>query len=424
MAKPKPSQPTRFKIFVLPRYSESSLAAEPETITVSVTTDKIKKGPSDDRMYVRDAPFKRPYEGFQGPPYRGPVNPPVAPNAAGHFDHLDVNSREFLCATMYATVRRTLDIWEGYFRRGIPWFFRLDYKRLELIPLVEWDNAQSGYGFLEFGYARGVGGGPDKTRPYCENFDVLAHELGHNIIFTEVGVPSSGMSETEYYGGFHESAADLVAIVATLHFEKIVKHLLESSKGNLFSENELSRIGEVSASSQIRMALNYEKMSTVSREPHDLSLPLTGAIFDVFVEMFQKELVTARLISQDLADRSFGPEGGIVDPDALEEEFAAAYSGHEAEFKQALEKARDEFGRLLAETWQRLSPEYLDYSDVAAAMLDADDVLTGGRHQDTIRVCFRWREIGVPAGSRLRTRFSVDKCLGHPPQQAAVNRVG
>lgn len=410
MAKTHRPEPTRFRIFVLPRYSESPLAAQPETITVSTPTNKITKGPADERMYVRDAQFKKPYADNDGPPYRGQANPPVLPGPDGHFDRIDVHSREFLCATMYATVRRTLDIWESYFGRTIPWFFRLDLKRLELIPLVEWDNAQSGYGFLEFGYARGPGGKPDKTRPYCENFDVLAHELGHNILFSEVGVPSSPKFETEEYGGFQESGADLVAIVATLHFHTIVDHLLATSKGNLFTENELSRIGEVGKSSQIRLALNAEKMSTVSREPHDLSLPLTGAIFDIFVEMYQKELVQAGLISQSLADRSFGPEGGEVDHDAMEAEFAAAYTGHEAGFKKCLEKSRDDFGRLLATTWQHLSADHLHYTDVAKALFDADTKLFAGRHADTIRVCFRWREITLSGNARERTRFMIEEC--------------
>ncbi len=72
-----------------------------------------------------------------------------------------------------------------------------------MIPLINWNNAQSGYGFLEFGFGRAVVDGQTITIPYCQNFDVLAHELGHSI--AEVGTPSSS-TETYEYGGFHESA--------------------------------------------------------------------------------------------------------------------------------------------------------------------------------------------------------------------------
>ena len=102
---------------------------------------------------------------------------------------------------MYATVRRVLDIWEDYFGHRLDWHFESQFERLELIPLIDWDNAQSGFGFLEFGFGRTVSGTVDHTRPYCENFDVLAHELGHSIIFSEVGFPSSPADEGIDYGG-------------------------------------------------------------------------------------------------------------------------------------------------------------------------------------------------------------------------------
>jgi len=130
-------------------------------------------------MFVVDAINKNPYSEFTGPPYAGAARPPVRPATDGHFDQISVDSADFLAATMYATVRRTLDLWEAYFGRKIPWHFEMTYPRLELIPAVNWDNAQSGYGFLEFGFGRSLFGGPDRTKPYCENFDVLSHELGH-----------------------------------------------------------------------------------------------------------------------------------------------------------------------------------------------------------------------------------------------------
>ncbi len=82
-------------------------------------------------MYVVDALDKSPYGRFTGPPYEGESRPPVQPGADGHFDKIDVDSREFSCATMYATVRRVLDIWEDYFGKTIQWHFRLHFDRLK-----------------------------------------------------------------------------------------------------------------------------------------------------------------------------------------------------------------------------------------------------------------------------------------------------
>lgn len=112
---------TRFRIFPQPRFLES--IREPEVIRVSVPPSKIQPGPADERMFVVDAVNKQPYSRYLRPQYQGAKNPPVEPSSNGHFDHLELDSREFSCATMYATVRRVLDIWEDYFSHRIPGHF-------------------------------------------------------------------------------------------------------------------------------------------------------------------------------------------------------------------------------------------------------------------------------------------------------------
>ncbi|MGB5636671.1 MAG: hypothetical protein WBM44_15095 [Waterburya sp.] len=397
---------TKFKVFPQPRFL--SAFSQPETITISVPPHMIEAGPADDRFYVVDAINKRPYRYPYLPPYRGPSNPPIQPDpATGHFDHLDVDSREFKCAHMYAIVRRALDIWEDYFGRRIEWHFNSWYQRMELIPLIHWDNAHSGWGFLEFGFGRTEWGGIDLSKPYCMNHDILAHELGHSIIFSQVGVPEN---TTDEYWGFHESAGDVVALISLLHFDKVVSHLLDRSKGNLFTVNELSRVGELSHSREIRRAFNYKRMSNIvdRSKPHDLSEPLTGALFDIFVEVFQKELVKSGLIDQELADLSYhGPEEP-VDDSLIQDKFDLAYVGKESEFKSALFRARDYWGELLAKTWSSLSSlNYLYYANVVSSLLSTDINLTGGEHQEIIRKSFVWREISFPDDSIAFRSFYV-----------------
>jgi hypothetical protein len=251
------------------------------------------------------------------------------------------------------------------------------------------------------------------------NFDVLAHEFGHSLIFSILGEPVSPSDSAVDYGGMHESSGDLVAILGSLHFESVLTHLLDTTKGNLFSSNELSRVGELSESRQIRIAFNYLRMSDVNDEPHLRSLPLTGGVFDVMVEVFQKELVSQGLISADLATRSTNaPAGQAVDA-SIQAEFAEAYVGNEKGFKNALIAARDYLGQLLARTWSNLSPNFLTYHDVVRTLLRMDGEITGGRHGQTIRDCFSWREIQPPAGSRLYSIYRADDCL---PALADVNR--
>ncbi|MEU4695199.1 hypothetical protein [Actinoplanes sp. NPDC023714] len=420
---------TRFRIFPQPRFltkaDGSPLFPEPETVVVAPEPGAVTAGPADDRMFVVDAVGKLPYNQFFRPPYTGAANPPVQPGPDGHFDHLDPATRDFSAATMYATVRRVLDIWQDYFGRTIEWHFSTAFAKLELIPLIEWNNAQSGFGFLEFGFGRTPTGTIDHSRPFCENFDVLAHELGHSIIFAEVGVPASPLDEGIDYGGMHESSGDLVAIVASLHFHSLVDMLLENTKGNLLTINGLDRVGELSDTRQIRIAFNALRMSDVDDEPHNRSLPLTGAVFDTMVEVFQQDLVDKKLISEDLRTRSTNLPGTAQDLEQIQDDFAAAYAGNEAAFKESLLLARDYLGRLLATCWSAMSPDFLTYHGVLRALLDADRQLTGGVHAAIIRACFAWREIAPVPTSMLLRQHTLTSCgLDSAPAPVAAGADG
>jgi hypothetical protein len=391
---------TRFRLF--PQSPVLEAYREPETVWISCEPGTIGPGPSDDRMYVIDALDKRPYEYPFLPPYKGPARPPVTSDAGGHFDYLHVDDPGFPAAHMYGTVRRVLDIWERYFGQRIAWHFSRLLPRLELVPYVDWENAHSGFGFLETGYEADEQG---RRELLCLNFDVLAHELGHLIIYGVVGTPAPGTETAEYYG-FHESAGDLVALIAVLRFDLVADHVLKQTAGNLYNLSELSRIGEISQTTQIRIADNDLKMSDVADaatpvqllcQParHLLAQPLTGAVFDLMVDIFQRTLLERGLISASL-DRASGRASGIaVDDSAIGAMFAAAYSGRHEAFKRALQDTGDYLGTVLAWAWRRLSPEYLSYEDVLELLLSADADLTGGKYRDTIMACFVWREIGV-----------------------------
>ena len=139
---------TRFRLYAQPPVLES--VGEPETVWISLPPGSVGPGPADQRMYVVDAVGKAtPYDFPSLPPWQGPRHAPVQPDRHGHFDHLDPACREFMSAHMYGTLRFVLDVWEGYWGEEIPWHFAADYPRLELVPAIEWNNAQTGYGFIE-----------------------------------------------------------------------------------------------------------------------------------------------------------------------------------------------------------------------------------------------------------------------------------
>jgi hypothetical protein len=323
-------------------------------------------------------------------------------DAAGHFDHLPIDSPEFEAAHVYGVIRFTLDVWERYFGGEIPWHFGAEYDRLEVSILPDLDNARMGYGFLEAGYHHEEETG--ELAPFTLNFDVLAHEVGHAIIYSVVGLPDPGAEQGEYFG-FHESAADLTALIAVLHFDSVIDRLLDNTRGNLDTYNELSRIGELSGNDQIRVADNTRRLSDFAAgwdDEHDLSEPLTGAAFDIFVDIYHELLLERGLISpavEDLADQV--EEDPAFEP-VIQAVFEEAYDADPQGFRAALVDARDTLGAYLAGTWSRLDADYLSYDDVMDAMLDTDLELSGGRYASIIAVDMAWRDIGsATVGPRL-----------------------
>jgi hypothetical protein len=394
---------TRFRLY--PQAPLASARWRPEIVWVSPPAGSVRPGPADRRMYVADAIDKeRPYDPEDLPPYRGAVYPPVAAGPDGHFDYLEPGSRAFEAAHMYGTIRFVLDAWERYLGGEIPWHFAEDLRRLELIPFVEWNNAQSGYGYIETGTAY-LDGRP--SHAFCLDFDVLAHELGHAFIYSLLGLPPPDRVSAEYLA-FHESAADCVAMIAVLHFDSVVEDLLTTSHGNLYLPNELNRIGELSATEQLRLASNSLTMADVPAlttptegltqpDRHLVGLPLTGAVFDILVEVFQEFLIEEGFISRELDELSRAEHDAPVE--AVQAGFDVAYAGRHDAFKAALLDARDYVGRLLARTWHLLSWD-VTFDGVAAAILAADDALTEGAGRNILIDNLAWRgiEIGFRAG--------------------------
>jgi hypothetical protein len=409
---------TRFRLFPQPPFLERY--RNPVTVRVSPPAGLVGPGPADDRMYVVAPIGKRWPYGFVRGPYGSPVlylpawdgprRPAAKPDARGHFDRIPIGTPEFEAAHVYAGVRWVLDIWESYFGRNIKWHFWRDYRALEISLLDGLDNAAGGYAFLEIGAGAPVAG---ELLPFSLNFDVIAHETGHLIVYSEIGVPSLGAEAGEYFG-FHESAADLVALFSAAHFEPVIDELFEVSRGNLYVLNELNRFAELSETTQIRVASNNVRLSEFSAgwsDEHDLSLPLTGALFDAALE--------------DLADRvQRVPEYEHL----VQAGFDRAYASDGAGFRKAFADSRDLMGRYIAEAWRRLTPDYLTYSAVGAALMAVDRELSGGRYERLMRMNFLWREIGdVRVGPWLAPATAPSHTLSaraaRPEDQAEMPRL-
>ena len=411
---------TRFRLF--PQTPNADDDVEPEIVYVSSPVGSLGPGPSDERMYTVYPEGKQTHYGAytneEGdplmflPPWHGEISPPVEPGPDGHFDHLQPGTREFEAAHLFGCARFTLDVWEGYFGRQIDWHFANDYNRLELSLLPSVDNAFMGWGFLEAGGIEVEG----QYSAFYLNFDVIAHEIGHGIIYSEVGLPPGQGDDAEYLG-FHESAGDITSMIASMHFDSVIDNLLQKTRGNLYTLNRLTRFAETASHNQIRLAANNHVMSEFAEvwdDEHDLGEPLTGAVFDILVDVFHEKLLSHGLISKDLESLSDTLEGQNNYTEVLQAQFDKFYYAEPEGFRHTLLLARDYLGSYLADTWQLLDAESLSYKGVAMTLVDVDHAVSGGRFANIIADNFNMREIGqyVP-GKRISKPEGGSHLLAH-----------
>ena len=79
-----------------------------------------------------------------------------------------------------------------------------------------------------------------RPQPFCLNYDIMAHETGHSILFSQIGVPAPDQISVPFLA-FHGSFADLVALIGVLHFGSVQTRLLEQTGGNLYVLNLVNR---------------------------------------------------------------------------------------------------------------------------------------------------------------------------------------
>jgi hypothetical protein len=371
---------TRFRLF--PQFDEGLPA---ETVIVSSPPGSLTAGPGDERMYVANAlrksdPYAPP---LYMPPYDAPVHPAAEPDPHGHFDHLPEHLPQFRAAHLFGTVRLVLDIFEHAMGERIAWWHPHAPVRVELVPVVHWQNAQSGPGFLETGLW------PDDDgvlQPFCLNFDVIAHEVGHEMLFARLGLPR-GAIDSQFLA-FHEFFGDMVALLGALHFSSVRARLLEQTAGNLYALNLVNRLAETAPHNQIRLASNDVTMDDVAglrllpsgdwfdpqglgRNAHHLSLPLLGAAFDVLVEIFQEALAALGALPPALDARGWSVRATRHALPRLQAAQARRLARFAAPFERALLDARDALLAGLVHALATLQAEEVDFALVAARLLEA-----------------------------------------------------
>ena len=386
---PEPSLGTRFLIFPQPPYVSGY--EKPEVVWLAPPAGRILAGPADDRMYVIDpAEPKQPYAFPVLPPYSGSVRPPAEPGPDGHFDHIVPGTPAFLSTHSYACARRVLDVCEGYIGRPIRWFFEPTLGRLEIVPRIfDWDNAQSGFGFLELGESE-----PTRTTSsFALNFDSVAHEMGHLVLLSELGLLFGDGTGSEFFA-YHEAVADFVSLLGLLHFDTAIDRILRRTNGNLLINNELDRFAELSDERQIRSFSNSLRSRDVSDEVHDRSKPFAAGLFDCVVEVYQTLLFDRGLSGID--PRLYSNLRQEMAPDLIEtslRESRADYEPRHFASKAALQEARDIVGESLVRSWASLEPEDLTFERAANAFLDTAEMGRARPYVNQLEDCMKWREL-------------------------------
>jgi hypothetical protein len=392
---------------------------EPETVVLSPRAGSLRPGPDDGTLHaILPAAPKFPYAPPHFlPPFAGALLPPAMPDAAGHFDRIPLDTPQFLAAHLYGAARFTLDVWEGYLGHRLQLWHAHFMPRLELVATVDWNNAHSGPGFVETGTRLNARGEP---RRFCLNLDVVAHELGHAIVFSKLGVPRPGRLTAQYLA-FHETIADLVALLTALHFDSVVDRFLEQAWGNLYALSVVNRIGELSPVEQIRavdfaarlgsfrgFALRpdgtFQDPSGAARTQHQLSQPLTAAIFAALIEVYQDALVREGVIAPDDDTRGWTAAEVAEDLDQLLARVGRDFDRLRPRFHAALRVARDWTGALLARLLERVNADDTSFAEIARIFLELAASDAAPENALAFALCFDARDIALPARALRQPR--------------------
>lgn len=303
--------------------------------------------------------------------------PQASPDGDGNYLYPG-GAIEFDQVSALSTCSRTLEMYEKYMGRPIPFAF---IEKLRIFPHK--DKGMNAYyqrrsASVNFFYFDSPALG--KTVQTSESADIVSHETGHSILDgLRPGYADWGAETT----ATHEAFGDITAFLYALQNPSNIKLALEQNGGDFKKESLLTRLGEEFGAAAhlddsdpsndgkiyLRSMLNgfrYQELDTLpyhgdysilTREPHNFSRVLSGAFYDLTGRIFES-----------------GKASGLDDV-------------------AALCSARDISGKLLMKMIDISSEERCEYKDFALGMLKADEMLYSGRHRSELAGTFMERNI-------------------------------
>ena len=216
----------------------------------------------------------------------------------------DLHSRDFQQVSVFGTVLKTMYMFEEEDVLGCPLTWAFKSPQLLVVPRAgEWANAfyERESHSLQFFYFDGV--------YTCLSQDIVSHETAHAIL--DGIAPDLYNSITPQSLALHEAIADLTALLMAFQCKELAVRVLVKTNGRIEDSSAFSGMAE---QFQEKLDPNGNKLflrdlwnqktlnpkdnsidktgepNLVKRnEPHDLSEVLSGALYSVFVKMYNTE---------------------------------------------------------------------------------------------------------------------------------------
>ena len=297
-----------------------------------------------------------------------PFEPPSDRRTTGRYvvrDERDLESRDLGAVSAFATVLRTMRAFEAndVLGRRLAWGF--DGPQLFVVPRAgDWANAfyQRETRSLQFFSFESMAE-PGRRIHTGLSHDIVAHETGHAIL--DGIAPDLYDAVTPQALAIHEAVADLTALVLALDSHNLRETVLNQIGGRLDGPTAFSAVAEEfgralgegdvylrSLWNDKSLARDATDENRVPRDnPHALSEVLTGALYKVFVKIYDKH---KQRPSREVSD--------------LSEKQRAEFSGS----GKALYIASAIFRRMVFRALDYLPPGEVSFADYGRAIVASD----------------------------------------------------
>ena len=231
--------------------------------------------------------------------------PPPPGRKKGNYviaDRNDTTARDLLAVSVFATVWKTMQLFEGKDALGRKLTWAFDGPQLLVVPRAGrkvnafYERSSRSLQFFYFASAATEG----KTVYSCASRDIVAHETAHAIL--DGILPDLYSALTPQAVALHESIADLTALLSAFDMGKLAAAVLAKTANRIDVRCEFTAIAEEfgrerGGGSELRSILNERSLDPKAgddfvrgSEPHDLSEVLSGALFRTMCAVYDQWL--------------------------------------------------------------------------------------------------------------------------------------